>query len=316
MKAVILAAGKSTRTFPLTLDKPKPLIPLADKPLLAWNLDQLQGLVDEVVIVVGYKKEMIRAAFGDEYHGLPLKYVVQEDQEGTGHALLTARDLVGEEFVVLNGDDLYAAEDIEAISKKKNCLLAREVDDASKYGALRVRDGKIEEIVEKPKHYVSNLINLGLYKFTADIFPFLENIRKSPRGEYEIIEAINDLAKTTEVEYLPLQDYWLPVGYPHQVIEANNFLLQRYYQTSVLKGPGAIVGDSQFAQVTLGRGSIVGNDVKIKNSVIFPGAEIADNCIVEDSIIGDNVVLKPGTVVKGNCVVSSDSQLVTKAINR
>jgi bifunctional UDP-N-acetylglucosamine pyrophosphorylase/glucosamine-1-phosphate N-acetyltransferase len=183
MKAVILAAGKSTRMFPLTLDKPKPLLLLANRPLLAWNLDQLAGLVDEVIVVVGYKKEMIREVFGDSYQGIPLRYVVQEEQEGTGHALLAAQDYVGEEFLVMNGDDIYSGEDIEAIIGKKNCLLAKEVPDASKYGALLVRDGKVERIIEKPDHYVSNLINVGLYKFTRDIFLSLENIQRSPRGE-------------------------------------------------------------------------------------------------------------------------------------
>ena len=92
MKAVILAAGKSTRTYPLTLTRPKPLLPILNKPILAHQLDALHGLIDEAVIVVGYLQEQIHERFGDAYRGIRMTYVEQREQLGTGHAVLQCRD--------------------------------------------------------------------------------------------------------------------------------------------------------------------------------------------------------------------------------
>jgi NDP-sugar pyrophosphorylase family protein len=106
MQAVILAAGKGVRMLPLTKDRPKPLIEVAGKTLLERNLDQMIGLADEVILVVGYKKEMIMEKFGDNYKGMRIVYVVQEEQLGTGHALLQTEEKVKGKFLMLNGDDM------------------------------------------------------------------------------------------------------------------------------------------------------------------------------------------------------------------
>ena len=107
MKAVVLAAGKSTRTYPLTLTRPKPLLEVANKPILQHNLESLSGLIDEVILVVGYRKEMIKERFGEEFNGIKLTYVEQKEQLGTGHALLHAEGYVSGRFLVLMGDDIY-----------------------------------------------------------------------------------------------------------------------------------------------------------------------------------------------------------------
>ena len=103
MKAVIMAAGKSTRTYPLTLTRPKPLLPVLGKSILAWQIEALAPLVDGVVIVVGYRQEMIREQFGKEYRGVPISYVEQLEQRGTGHAVLQCAAHVDGPFLVQNG---------------------------------------------------------------------------------------------------------------------------------------------------------------------------------------------------------------------
>ena len=116
MKAVIFAAGKSTRTYPLTLTRPKPLLPVMGRPILAWQLDAMPREVDTVVLVVGYKHEMIRAHFGASYGRLKLEYVAQTEQLGTGHAVLVCEGAIDGPFLAMNGDDLYAPEDLAAVA--------------------------------------------------------------------------------------------------------------------------------------------------------------------------------------------------------
>ena len=128
MKGVILAAGKGTRLRPLTDTRPKPLIPIANKTILEWNLDALNGLVDEVVIVIGYKGDMIKEKIGEKYGSMKIFYVEQKEQKGTGHALQVCSDYVkGEKFIVLNGDDIFSQEDIKKCLKHNYCVLGKEV---------------------------------------------------------------------------------------------------------------------------------------------------------------------------------------------
>ena len=120
MKAVILAAGKSTRCYPLTLTRPKPLLPLFLHPLVTYNMREMREIVDGFVLVVGYKAEMVRAELGDEYLGIPIEYALQAEQRGTADALNAARDHVNEGFLLLNGDDIYYEEDLYAVASAEN----------------------------------------------------------------------------------------------------------------------------------------------------------------------------------------------------
>ena len=136
MKAVIFAAGKSTRTYPLTLTRPKPLLPIANRPILAHQLEALSGLVDGVVVVVGYKGEMIRDWFGETYGGIEIEYVEQQEQRGTGHALLQCAGMLDEPFIALNGDDLFDPADLAALSKAGQGGLAKTIEDPSHVQAM------------------------------------------------------------------------------------------------------------------------------------------------------------------------------------
>ena len=119
MQAIILAAGKSTRAYPLTLTRPKPLLKIANKTLLEHNLDNLNDIVDEVIIVIGYKKNLIKKHIGSKYKNLKVKYVVQKQQLGTGNALLMVEKHIKNNFISLYGDDVYSREDFENVIKNK-----------------------------------------------------------------------------------------------------------------------------------------------------------------------------------------------------
>src|SRR3989338_4928511 len=123
MQALILAAGKGTRTSPLTLTRPKPLLKIAGKTIIEHNLTQLQGIVNEAIIVVGYLGEMILQRLGTRFGKINLSYVLQEKLEGTGNAVLSAKDKLKEKFIVMNGDDFYSKKDIEKCLKHRYCVL-------------------------------------------------------------------------------------------------------------------------------------------------------------------------------------------------
>ncbi len=116
MQAVILAAGKGSRIYTFSEEKPKPLVEVANKPVLEHNLDQMLGVIDEVIIVVGYKKDMIIERIGHQYHNIKIKYVVQEEQLGTGHAVAVVENEIKGKFLVINGDDLFSRKDMIIVS--------------------------------------------------------------------------------------------------------------------------------------------------------------------------------------------------------
>src|SRR3989344_2122997 len=169
MKAVILAAGKGVRMLPLTLDKPKTLIEINEKPFLMHLLERLYnaGFEDkDIAIVVGYKGEKIEE-FLDE-HNLAITVIAQQALLGTGDAVYHARAFVDEEdFIVLGGDNLFSADDLLRIQKEdESCYVAGwKVEDPSRYGVLVCKGDVLQEIIEKPKEFVGDLINAGLYKF-------------------------------------------------------------------------------------------------------------------------------------------------------
>jgi len=224
MKAVILAAGLGKRMRPLTNSIPKALIKIKEKPLLEYTLETVCEFVEEIIIIVGYKKEMINEYFGEQFKGVPLKYVEQKEQLGTGHALLQAEDVIDDRFIVLMGDDLYSKKDIESCLKDKYCILATEVSDPKEEGILSVKDGFLEEIEEKPVESKSNLANCGLYVLDKKIFEILKGLKKTERGEIELTDAVTKLAKKEKIKVKIVQDYWLPIGYPEHIKKVEKFL--------------------------------------------------------------------------------------------
>lgn len=228
MKAVILAAGKGVRMLPLTLDKPKPLIEINGKPFLLHLLERLYDAGfrnEDIAIVVGYKGEKIGEFL--EEHNLNIEVIEQPALLGTGDAVYHARSFVDEEnFVVLGGDNLFSADDLVRIQQDDdhNYVAGWKVEDPSRYGVLLCKGEVLLEIVEKPKEFVGNLINAGLYKFTPEIFETLEEIEPSARGELELTDAISLLAESRKVKVMMLKDYWLDLGKKEDIEKIGEFL--------------------------------------------------------------------------------------------
>ncbi len=326
-QAIILAAGKSTRTWPLTLTKPKPLLKVMNKEILRHNLDALQGLVSEVIVIVGFKKEMIINAIGPKYGKLTIHYREQKTQLGTGHAVQCVQDLIEDKFLVLGGDDLFSRRDIQACLKHKYAVLGCEVEDPSRFGVFVASGKKVEKVIEKPQTYVSNLANTGLYVFDRNVFKF--KLKKSVRGEYEIIDYINELVKGEKVVCETVKGHWLSVGYPWDLIQVNNVLVSEikneikgkieknvtvkgkihvgkgtvvlsgaYIDGNVVIGENCTIGPNCFLRgnTSIGDNCHIGQAVEIKNSIIMDRAKVPHLSYVGDSVVGENSNLGAGTI--------------------
>jgi bifunctional UDP-N-acetylglucosamine pyrophosphorylase/glucosamine-1-phosphate N-acetyltransferase len=210
--AIILAAGLGTRLRPHTLDTPKPLLPVRGRPILDWALGALPRRVDRVLVVVNYLAEQIEAYLKTQKHVASWEAVRQQEPRGTGDALRSCRGRLrgGGSFLVMNGDDLYGAADLEELAGKPAGLLVQPVDEPRRFGIAFLKgDGTLEKLVEKPPLDGTQLANTGAYVFPADVFG--HELKESARGEYEITDYVTALAKAGTVHAVRAR-FWLPIG--------------------------------------------------------------------------------------------------------
>ncbi|MDP2696279.1 MAG: nucleotidyltransferase family protein [bacterium] len=199
-KAIILAAGRGTRMRHLTEDVPKPLLKVGGKPFLDIIFDALPESIREVIVVIGYRKDLIRNHLGTNYKGKKIDYVVQEKLTGTGHAVLLTKDLFddGERFLVFYGDELIAKNDVDAVLEHDLGWLCWEVVNPKASGIVTVTvEGLITEIVEKPKKPKSKLGVGGLISLNADIFNYVPDQHET--GEYYLTDMMNQFLKDHKV---------------------------------------------------------------------------------------------------------------------
>jgi NDP-sugar pyrophosphorylase family protein len=238
-KVVIAAAGQGTRMLELTKDQPKHIIEVENKPFLFYLLDNLfLAGYREAILVLGFKSELVSeflekyAPPGDEEFEIQIVNQFEilgpkEKEYGTACPLKCVMDIVEEDFIYLNGDNLFSIKDLKSmnIDDQYNYVAGLEHSNPEKYGVL-VKDGGdfLEKIVEKPKEYVGNIINAGLYKFTPEVFEKLSLIKKSSRGEYEITDAISLLAEDKKVKIKIIKDFWHDFGSPADVEKLSKFI--------------------------------------------------------------------------------------------
>lgn len=225
MDAVILAAGLGTRLRPYTLTTPKPLLPVQGRPLLDWTLAALPPQVERLIVVVHYLAEQVETYLRQQTHQRHWQTVFQDQPQGTGDALRRCQTCVrSDRFLVLNGDDLYAAADLEALAACAAGLLCHKVTEPRKFGiAFRKEDGTLERLVEKPDLEGPQLANTGAYLFPRSVFQF--HIERSPRGEYEITDYVSLLAQRQPVQIVEAS-FWLPIGTEQAWRQAESLDLQ------------------------------------------------------------------------------------------
>ena len=230
-KVVIAAAGQGTRMKQLTEDKSKHLIKVNEKPFLAYVLDNLiKAGYDDIVLVVGYESKLIeqflkeygyKAKVGNQFEILGPK----EKIYGTACPLMCVKD-INEPFLYICGDNFYSVGDLMAMNMDDNFnyVAGLKNEHPENFGVL-LQDGEfLKQIVEKPKEFVGDLINTSLYKFTPEIFGKVNKIEKSPRGEYEVTDAVSLLAKEKKVKIKKLKDFWMDFGRPEDIEKFSEFL--------------------------------------------------------------------------------------------
>ncbi len=223
MQAVILAAGKGLRLRPFTEHHPKPLIPIADKPLLEYTLESLPDKIDKILIVIGYLGQQIKDHFKESWNGKPITYVEQTELLGTGDAILRVKDFVKEKFLVVNGDDLYDKNDLQKLISNGVGLLAWPSNKAYEFGLKIDSEGLIEGFDSS-----SGLTICGAYALTKDFYDQeLVKISVNEKTEYSLPHTLINLAKTQPVHAI-MASNWLPVGTPIQLDFANNYYVKKY----------------------------------------------------------------------------------------
>lgn len=239
IKVVIAAAGEGTRMLHLTANKSKHLIKVKKRPFLAYLLDNLflAGFRD-LILVTGYKEELIEEFLKKYNPPIKCQYNISTVSQyeklgsksiiyGTACPLMCVEDIIGRNnFVYLCGDNLYSVSDLKEMEDngKFNYVAGIYKKDPQKYGVL-IQEGEfLKEIIEKPKEFVGNLVNAGLYKFTPEIFDKIKKIKKSQRGEYEITDAISLLAKENNAKIKIIKDFWFDFGNPADIITLSYFL--------------------------------------------------------------------------------------------
>ncbi|MCK9344959.1 MAG: nucleotidyltransferase family protein [Candidatus Pacebacteria bacterium] len=224
MKAVIFAAGEGKRLHPLTIERPKPLVEVAGKPLIQHIWEVLPGGIDEVVVVVGYKREMLRDFLGEEFLGKKVTYVEQDEPRGTADALkLCKSHLENEEkFLLMYADDLHGKDGIARCAELDMALLVHYVDDPRSFGVVVLNaDGTIRCIDEKPEHPKSNLAVTGVYVLTPEIFNY-ESTRVR-NGEHYLTDMIEEYIRYNPMHVIE-SDFWVPIAYPHDIDRAEEIL--------------------------------------------------------------------------------------------
>jgi len=226
MQCVILCAGKGTRMRPLTSNCPKPLIHVCGKPILEHIVCALPEEINEIVLIVGYRKEQIQALCGMEYFGRKVTFCEQENfAGGTGDALLAARDVLKGKFMFLNGDDVQGKDTLKKAITLDHVILGFHSDTPERYGVLIPNgDGTLKGIIEKPKNPTSNLINTGGYILNDSIFSYL--VPLSASGELYMTDMVTEYAKDNPVQILE-QDVWIPIGYPEDIEKAELILCDK-----------------------------------------------------------------------------------------
>jgi len=292
----------------LTLTRPKVLLPVANKPILQHNLESLKGFIDEAIIVVGYRKEMVQDYFGKEFRGIKMIYVEQKKQLGTGHALLAAEGVAKDRFIAMNGDDIYHKDNIRNILDYDCSLLVEKVKDPSRFGVWIAEGNKVKDFAEKPKKFVSDIANCGLYVLDKRIFADLKKLKKTGRGEYEINEAINSLAKYQDVRCIVSNGKWIAVGYPWHLLEANEKLLQ---EMNDFKIEGEVEPNATIkGKVSIGKGTVIKNGTYIEGPVVIgENCSIGPNCFIRAyTSIGNNCNMGHAVEIK-NCIIMDNTNV-------
>jgi bifunctional UDP-N-acetylglucosamine pyrophosphorylase/glucosamine-1-phosphate N-acetyltransferase len=295
MQAVIMAAGSSTRTYPITATRPKPLVPIWDRPLLEHQLRQLEELAEEAILVVGFLREQIEARFGSRFGRMRLRYVLQERQRGTADALLAARPHLTGRTLVLNGDDFYHRDDLRGLADTGRGLLVTRARDPQNRAVVEIRDELVTDILEKPRNPPKDAwCSVGGYCIEAEDLARLDDLPLSPRGELELPDFIMRLVRDRSVRPRRIARFWLPLTYAWDVLGAILFLWEDPARARELG-----VAAQDLGALRRRTDLVIGTDVRIEGPAwIGPNARLGDGV----RLVGP-IAIGPGCTLGARAVV-------------
>ena len=315
MKGLILSGGKGTRLYPLTYTRAKQLIPVANKPVLFRVIEAIKEAgIDEIGIVIGDTGAEIREAVGNgKRWDVKITYIPQEAPLGLAHAVKISQEFLGDDrFVMFLGDNVIQGGISSLIrqfasSDWNSQVVLTAVDQPQHYGVAELdNEGRIKQLVEKPRNPVSNLALVGIYMFDPNVFRAVNAIKPSWRGELEITDAIQWLVENGYAVHPYIhRGWWIDTGKPIDMLEANNRVLAELAHHV----EGYVDRDSKVDHlVTVERGAeiinsvirgpaIIGEDSRIVNSYVGPFTSIYHDTLVEDSEIEHSIVLDHSRIV-------------------
>lgn len=326
MKGVLLSGGTGSRLRPITHTGPKQLVPVANKPVLEYAIEDLNtaGITDIGVILGNKGRDEIQELLGDgSKYGVDITYIVQGNPLGLAHAAGCARDFVGDDdFVMYLGDNILKSgvtdlvESFEAGDYGAGIAL-QEVENPQAFGIADVDDeGNVTELIEKPDDPPTNLALIGMYVFSPAVFDAIDDLKPSWRGELEITDAIQSLLEDGfAIDSHVVTGWWKDTGKPEDILEANRLVLE----DKALETIGTIAEDAEVegdielpASSTIEDGAVVRGPVSIgENTTIASGTyvgpytSIGDNSTLEDIHIENSVVIGDSTITANGRIVDS-----------
>ncbi|MCP3029436.1 glucose-1-phosphate thymidylyltransferase [Halobacillus sp. A5] len=286
MKGLILTAGKGTRLRPLSHTRPKPLLPVANQPVIQYGIERLREIgIREIGLVIQPGSKEIFEQTLDHFTDVQFKYIYQHEQKGIAHAVKQAESFIGKDsFILLLGDNLIneslvSLKEAAISSGTYGTVMVTEVEKPEDYGIAEIKEDRIIKVEEKPAQPKSNLAIIGVYLFNPAIFKAIDSLTPSARGEYEITDAIQWMIDhNLSVNYIKAERPTFDVGTMERWLEANQWVLE---QNPDLK-----------------------HHKKVKNSIIIPPVKIGAQCKIKNAVIGPYVSIESGTTIK-NCHIKN-----------
>jgi UDP-N-acetylglucosamine diphosphorylase/glucosamine-1-phosphate N-acetyltransferase len=303
MQGVLLAAGEGKRMRPLTRNRPKVMLPVANRPMIEHLVIAARDAgIREMIFVVGYGEREIRQHFADgSLWDVNIQYTVQRNQRGTADALNAARTHIQEKFLVMNGDMVIESRDIAALCRcEAPCMGIFPSNHPEDYGVVEVEGETVISLEEKKDRPKSTLVNAGIYLFDPDIFPLIDTVVPSARGELELTDALRVMIREKRLFAYHLAS-WLDIGSPWDLLDANKTLLE----TIPVKNEGVIEeGVVMRGMVTIGAGTVV-----------KAGSYIEGPCIIgKDSRIGPHAYIRGATAIGDRCHIGHSTELKNSII--
>lgn len=314
MKALVLSGGKGTRLRPLTFTCAKQLIPVANKPILGYVLDQVKETgVTQVGIITApetgsYVQDYIK---NGEQWNLNITYIPQQPL-GLAHAVKTAHPFLADDpFVMCLGDNVtgqgikpyvetFQTQNLDAL------IVLKEVEDPSRFGIAQLdSEGNIVRLVEKPKTPMGNLAIIGTYLFSSKVHQAIERIKPSWRGELEITDAVQEMVNMGfKVKAQILKSWWLDTGKKDDILSANAKILDEYIsydmrgqvENSVIEGRVSVAEGAKVVNSIIRGPAIIGKNALVEDSFIGPFTSVGENSIVGNSHVEYSVLLDNVTV--------------------